>query len=248
MSELLHFDINCQPDGVTCGPTCLQAVYQFYNDPIALHTVVAEIPQLEDGGTLAVYLACHALRRGYKTTIIPYNLKVFDPTWSECSRDEIVTRLKKQLSYKKDIADFEIVTSAYLEYLEIGGMIRFEVLTAKLIRSYLKRSIPLLTGLSATYLYGSARELETDGDFIYDDVRGESTGHFVVLAGYNREDRTVLIADPLVPNPFTANQYYAVDIFRLICSIMLGILTYDGNLLIIEPGKKKAAASKKHRG
>ena len=31
----------------------------------------------------------------------------------------------------------------------------------------------------------------------------------------------------------------------LFCAIMLGILTYDGDLLIIEPGRKKAAPSKK---
>jgi hypothetical protein len=34
-------------------------------------------------------------------------------------------------------------------------------------------------------------------------------------------------------------RYYDVDIYRLVCAIMLGILTYDGNLLII--GKKQTA-------
>jgi hypothetical protein len=235
MSTLLHFDIHQQPDSMTCGPTCLHAVYQFYNDPIPLKDIISEIPQLAEGGTLAVYLACHALHRGYKTTILPYNLQVFDPTWSNCSHEEIITKLKRQLSFKKDIVNFEVVTNAYLEYLELGGRLRFEILTAQLIRKYLKRSNPILTGLSSTYLYNSAREYDAGGHLKYDDVRGESTGHFVVLAGYNKENRSVLVVDPLVPNPLTTSQYYPVNIYRLICAIMLGILTYDGNLLIIKP-------------
>jgi hypothetical protein len=117
--------------------------------------------------------------------------------------------------------------------------LQFEILTAQLIRKYLKRSIPILTGLSSTYLYNSAREYDGGGCLKYDDVRGESSGHFVVLAGYNKEDRNVLVADPLVPNPLTTSQYYPVNIYRLICAIMLGILTYDGNLLIIETMRKK---------
>jgi hypothetical protein len=30
-------------------------------------------------------------------------------------------------------------------------------------------------------------------------------------------------------------QHYSVDIYRLVCAIMLGILTNDGELLIIQP-------------
>ena len=239
MDTLLDFDINKQPDNTTCGPTCLHAVYRYYNDSISLQEVIAEVSLMEEGGTLAVYLACHALRRGYKTTIFPYNLQIFDPTWSAIPRKEIAARLRRQLSFKKDIPGFELVTNAYLEYLELGGQLKFEVMTASLIRRYLKKSIPILTGLSATYLYDEAREYDTGSDFTYDDVRGESTGHFVVLTGYNREDRSVSVADPLKKNPIASSRYYSVNIYRLVCAIMLGILSYDGNLLIIQTKKRK---------
>jgi len=230
----LDLDICRQPDKTTCGPTCLHAVYAYYNDPISLQEVIAETSCLTEGGTLAVYLACHALRRGYKTTIVPYDLQFFDPTWSALSNQEIKDRLGRQLTDKKNIPGFQVVTEAYLEYIELGGRLRFKVLTPSLIRSYLKKSIPILTGLSATYLYNSAREYGTGEDYSYDDIRGESTGHFVVLTGYNRENRQVLIADPLKANPIAKGQYYAVDIYRLVCAIMLGILSYDGNLLMIQ--------------
>ena len=69
-------------------------------------------------------------------------------------------------------------------------------------------------------------------------MRGESNGHFVVLTGYRKEDRRVLIANPLKPNPIAHSPYYSVEIYRLVCAIVLGIFTYDGNLLIIEKRKR----------
>jgi hypothetical protein len=239
MYAKLHFDISWQPDDTTCGPTCLHAVYRYYNDPISLQEVIAEVPNIPEGGTIEVFLACHALRRGYKTTIFPYNLQIFDPTWSVIPGREIAAKLRRQLVYKKDVPGIEVLTNAYLEYLELGGRLRFEVMTPALIRRYLKKSIPILTGLSATFLYNTAREYGDGCKLIYDDVRGESMGHFVVLTGYDRKDRSVSVADPLKTNPIATSQYYSVNIYRLTCAIMLGIITYDGNLLVIQKRERK---------
>ena len=240
MSDPKFLDILPQPDGASCGPTCLHAVYRYFDDDIALQRVIAEVTTLKDGGTLAVYLACHALQRGFKASIISYNLQIFDPTWAMASGREIAEKLSQQLPYKKHIPGFEEATNAYLNFLRLGGRLQFKVLTTGLIRSYLKRSIPLLTGLSATYLYGTARECVDGNMLVYDDIRGVSTGHFVVLAGYNRLERTVLVADPLMPNPVSAGQHYYVNIWRLMCAIMLGTLTYDADLLIVEPRKTRS--------
>jgi hypothetical protein len=233
-------DILPQPDDASCGPTCLQAVYRHFGDEIDLQQVMAEVTSLKDGGTLAVYLACHALQRGFRATIISYNLQIFDPTWAAASSLEIAEKLTLQLAHKKHLPGFEVTTNAYLDFLRLGGRLQFKVLTTALIRSYLKRSIPLLSGLSATYLYGTAREYVDDNALVYDDIRGVSTGHFVVLAGYDKEHRRVLVADPLMPNPVAPDQYYFVDISRLTCAIMLGTLTYDGDLLVVEPRRKKS--------
>jgi hypothetical protein len=232
-------DILPQPDGASCGPTCLHAVYRYFDDDVPLQQVIAEVTTLEDGGTLAVFLACHALLRGFKATIISYNLQIFDPTWAAASSREIAEKLRLQLAYKKHLPGFEVATNAYLDFLRLGGRLQFRVLTTGLIRSYLKRSIPLLSGLSATFLYGTAREFVDGNMLVYDDIRGVSTGHFVVLAGYNQQERKVLVADPLMPNPVSAGQHYYVNISRLMCAIMLGTLTYDGDLLIVEPRKIK---------
>jgi hypothetical protein len=239
MEAKFYLDIYPQPDSTTCGPTCLHAVYRHFDDPITLHQVVSEVKQLEGGGTLAVYLGSHALTRGYKATIYTYNLRIFDPTWFHPGNRDMADKLKRQRDFKRGVAGLEVATDAYLEFLNLGGRIRFEVLATSLLRRNLNRSLPLLTGLSATYLYNCAREHSSGNGLFYDDVRGESTGHFVVLAGYDRKERTVLVADPLKPNPVAQTQYYQVSIYRLICAIMLAVLTYDGDLLIIEPRKPR---------
>jgi hypothetical protein len=239
----LYLDISPQPDDTTCGPTCLHAIYRYFDDPIHLSRVVSEVTDLKGGGTLAVYLACHALRRGYKATIYTYNLKLFDPTWFVPNGPDISEKLRLQLRYKDDDSLFNAVTYGYLKFLELGGRLRFKVLAPGLIRKYLKRKVPVLTGLNATYLYNCSREYVEGLHLVYDDVRGESTGHFVVLAGYDKASRNVLIVDPLKPNPVSSFQQYEVNIYRLVCSIMLGIVTYDDNLLIIEPRQKKATST-----
>lgn len=232
----LPLEILPQPDGTACGPTCLHAVYRYYGDKVNLGEIVREVARVPGGGTLAVLLACHALRRGYAATIYTYNLQVFDPTWFGEKAPPIAERLKARREAKKDDA-LSAGIGAYLEFLERGGELLFQDLTAALIRRYLNRSIPILTGLSATYLYRCSRELAPSFDA--DDVRGDPAGHFVVLCGYDKRERTVLVADPLLPNPMGLKSPYSVEIARVNCAILLGILTSDANLLIIEPRERR---------
>lgn len=231
MESRFALDIFSQPDDTTCGPTCLHAVYRYYGDDISLQQVVSEGDLLEGGGTLEVLLACHALRRGYRAMIYTYNLQVFDPTWFENPDIDLSTKLQQQIKVKTS-KKLKVATTAYLEFLALGGILRFQDLTTALLRKYLKQDKPILCGLSSTYLYHCAREFGPTLDS--DDIRGEPTGHFVILCGYDLHNRHVFVADPL-KHPSGKGQLYEVDIDRLVGSILLGILTYDANLLIIEP-------------
>lgn len=233
-SQRLNVRVLPQPNDSVCGPTCLQAVYSYYGDPHSLEDVIAEVPELPDGGTLAVHLGRHALKRGYSAKIYTNNLQTFDPTWFKGDVD-LKDKLLQQAN-KKASSKLQLATHAYVEFLDLGGQIRLEPFTPELLRSYINQGIPVLAGLSATYLYDCPREL-ADGTF--DDVQGTPTGHFVVIQGYDHESDRVLIADPLPDNPLHAKRYYSVDLSRLLAAIHLGIVTYDANLLVIEPGARK---------
>jgi hypothetical protein len=245
METRLVLDILPQPDDTTCGPTCLHALYRYYDDELPLEQIIEEVPSLEGGGTLAVLLGCHALKRGYDATIFTYNLKLFDPTWFGPGAPPLAPKLKAQMAIKGS-ARLHLATRAFLEYLRLGGSVRMEDLTTELVRRFLTRGTPILTGLSATYLYRDAREYGPLAE--PDDVRGVPSGHFVVLCGYDRARRAVLVADPLMPNPLATEHLYELDVDRVINAILLGILTYDDNLLVIVPrGRRRTRAHPHHR-
>lgn len=236
--ERLQLDILPQPDDFTCGPTCLHSVYRYFGDDVALPDVIAEVPKTPSGGTVAVYLANHALRRGYAATLYTYNLRLFDPTWFQGEVD-LADRLRRQSEFKSPTRPvFAQITDGFLEFLERGGKLRFVDPSGELLRRYLRRGVPILTGLSSTFLYRHPREYGDDDQD--DDIRGEPQGHFVVLCGYRPRKRSVLVADPFEENPLSPGQHYEVRLERVLCAIMLGVLTHDANLLMIEPKTQPA--------
>lgn len=221
-----------QPDSESCGPTCLQAIYDYYGDHRHLSEIIQEVHFLDEGGTLEVLLGCHALRQGYEVTIYTYNLTLFDPTWFALAPEAISAKLEQQATVKQE-RKLLTATHAYQSFLEMGGRMRMADLSGGLLRKYLKDGRPLLCGLSATYLYKACRERAIDCQ--EDDIRGTPVGHFVVLCGYDPVTRRIAVADPYPGNPMGQGSFYEVSMDRLVCAILLGMVTYDANLLVIQP-------------
>ncbi|MEQ8812114.1 MAG: hypothetical protein RIE59_23805, partial [Imperialibacter sp.] len=73
---------------------------------------------------------------------------------------------------------------------------------------------------------------------VYDDLKGYPMGHFVVLTAID-ENGIVSVSDPYQENPLSVENEYKVVVHRIINSILLGIVTYDDNLLILEPTDKE---------
>ncbi len=232
--SVLHLPVKIlpQPDETTCGPTCLQAVYRYWGDDEPLENVIDRTGRLELGGTFAVFLACDAMRKGYRATIYTYNLNVFDPTWFGPADISIAERLRRQAEVKLDYR-LQHATKGYLEFLKLGGRLRFKDLSRELIHGMLRRKQPILTGLSSTFLYRVPREFGPSD--IPNDIHGTPSGHFVVIAGYDNEKRKVLVVDPYQKNPYGGTHEYWIGIDRVIGAVLLGIVTHDANLLIIHP-------------
>lgn len=230
--HLLFLEILPQPDDTTCGPTCLHAIYRYFGREVPLPQLIRSVPRLPTGGTLGVLLAIDALRRGYRATIHSYNLQVFDPTWFQLPPTQLAAKLTAQQKVRRS-EKLKLASAAYVEFLELGGQLHFEPISGALIRRQLNRDLPILAGLSSTYLYQAMREHGPEDED--DDLRGNPSGHFVVLCGYDRKARLVEIADPLESNPHSPTRRYAIDINRVMSSILLGVLTYDANLIILEP-------------
>ncbi|QDV57120.1 hypothetical protein Mal33_31210 [Rosistilla oblonga] len=242
MKLTLPVEIETQPTDSACGATCLQAIYRYWGVHMPVSQILADIPQLEMGGTLAVQLACHALVRGFTATIYTYNVQVFDPSWFNRPDIDLAERLQRQRECKGDSNPrLAVATDAYLRFIALGGQVRMQPLERPLIRQHLTERVPMLAGLSATFLYQEARECPQPPDergisSIPDDLRGEPVGHFVVLSGYDDEADSVMIADPLHPNSGGASQsYYWSPIDHVAAAVLLGIVTFDSNFLVLRP-------------
>jgi hypothetical protein len=238
----LSLDMQRQPNDQTCGPTCLHAVYRYWGVEVSLNEVVASVLALNDEaigrGTLAVNLGIDAMQRGFAATLYTFNLNVFDPTWFD--RTGVATpavlhaKLPAQAEAKSEEREkFRAACRAYLRFAALGGQIRMEDLTSELISGHIRAGRPVLTGLSATWLYRASREFGPNDD--EDDILGMPQGHFVVLHGYEPEQRLLHVADPLEDNYNFGGRNYTVAMSRIVPAILLGVLTYDANLLVLEP-------------
>lgn len=236
---MIKIDIHTQPDDESCGPTCLHAVYQYHGLQIPLDDVIKTVDRSLSGGTLAQLLGKHALQHGFTSCLYVSNLHIFDPIWFDSGHAEagfLIDKLKKQRKVKFKDKGLVDSTDALCDYLELGGEIRFKPLKADLFKQYIQKQQPIIAGLSATYLYNSAREHFTKtGKSRYDDIKGTPCGHFVVVCGYDSTKRHVVVADPHQENPISHDNYYKVSLNRLINAVLLGVLTYDATLLLIEP-------------
>jgi hypothetical protein len=224
-----------QPTDTSCGPTCLKAIYDYYDYPIELESIIKEVSFLETGGTLEVFLGIHALDRGFNARMFTFNLDVFDPTWffpNPLDSKALIDKLHKQISSKKN-RKVDVACLAYVEFLEKGGKIKMQDLSINTLVRYLKKNIPILTGLSSTYLYKNSREYFREGKQIRDDILGHPEGHFVVLESYDTENKMVTLMDPWGENPYSKELHYSLSRDHLLTAIMLGVFTYDANLMMI---------------
>lgn len=222
-----------QPTETTCGPTCLFGIYRHFKRTDTVDQLIQRVQSLPEGGTLGVYLAQLALHDGFRVQIYTYNLHIFDPTWIDLSNEELKMKLKAQAD-RTQFPKKRRGSLGYIDFLDLGGEIIFEELTPELLQGLLAQS-PFICGLSATYLYRTSRELGESG--LDDDVMGEPQGHFVIATGVSPDLNMVTVADPYRKNPISGSLKYQVTMDRFLNSILLGVITYDANLIFISPKK-----------
>jgi hypothetical protein len=235
-SVLLEVERLQQPDDLSCGPTSLLQTYRFLGIERTLDEVMAAIRRNPDGGTLAVYLGLSALEEGLAATIYSYNFSIFDPTWDRLSREEMLDRLDRRVRAVEG-ARLRRITRAYADFLREGGRLELPELDRRLLVDLLASGRPIITGLSATYLYRTPRELYEE----YDDIRGYPVGHFVVISGYDPRTDLFMVVDPSPHTPYSATGVYPVPAERLMAAILLGDATYDAVLLVLDPPGDGAA-------
>lgn len=239
MKNLLYdIKLEAQPTETSCGPTCLHGIYQYYGHANSLSEIVSKVQYIKTGGTLGVHLGIDALLKGFSVTTYTHNLNVFDPSWFNLSNELLIEKLSAQKAVKKE-AKLAEACDYYCEYLTLGGTILFEHLTPLFLHDLLLQEGPVICGLSSTYLYLSKREINDTCE--YDDIYGHPQGHFVVLGGIKKDLSEVTVFDPYKKNPIQQTIRYNVNSQHFINSILIGVITYDANIIVIKPKESKNA-------
>lgn len=225
----LEVAMSKQPDDESCGITCLSAIYGYYHHPVTLDALRGQIEHWRTGGTVGVNLARHALGSGFEVELYTYNIKIFDPTWKNLSPQEMEKKLKLRARKVRGKKQKKVI-GFYLDFLRRGGVLKFDDLDESLMDRLFKAKRPILCGLSATYLYQNMRETADNQE---NDIVGQPVGHFVVVSGWDAAAHSVIINDPLRKNPISETGTYSLPFTKFSNAVMLGILTYDENLLVI---------------
>lgn len=234
---IIDLSIPKQPTDDTCGVSSLLGVYDYFGLKMDINELIEEVATLDTGGTLNVNLGLHALKQGFNVSLYTYNLQTFDPTWANTTPEELIQKLTEQIDKKPSEPKFVDASRRYIQYLENGGKILFRDLSLELLKTYLDKKLPIIAGLSSTFLYRSKREHPITTK--YDDVGGYPAGHFVVVRGYSDDNKMIEICDPFHKNPFNhGKSNYQIPVQHFFASVYLGVVTYDANLLIISPGEK----------
>ncbi len=242
MSETfaLPFEITPQPNETTCGAAALQSVYRYWGLDLPIERATREVAHFTDGGTWAVHLGRDALARGFAVRIYTCDLHLFDPSWFWEGAGDLAGNLRRQLEAGARTRRQDVQIRAYLDFLERGGEVGMEELGTDLVGRYIREGVPVIAGLSSTWLHRSARERWEGDRSIADDLRGTPTGHFVVVHGVDSRRRTFDIADPYLHRPFPGRHAYAIPIRRFFNALMLGVVTSDAKLLVVRPRARGA--------
>ena len=213
----------------TCGPSSLQQVFAYYGIKKSINQLLKEI-KLYKKGTFDGQLGLCALENGFKAIIIDYNLHAYDPTWFKLSKKALIKKLKQSLKHRK--GEYKTKVQWLIKYFEAGGNIKFEIVTPELIKSYLKKKIPVIVCLMMTSLYKEKRRItikqKKGRRSIKSDLKGKPAGHYLVVSGYDGDK--LFVTDPYYNIPYSKKGEYKISSKELIASILM----WNGSLLIIE--------------
>ena len=181
----------------TCGPVCLLNIYDHFGKSVPLSQILQELHVEDSESTYTPQLAKNCIVHGLETVMLTSNSFSVAPNWKGKTKEEIIVLLKTWVTQNAGDAWLK-ETLFLLFYLEAGGNLDIVDLSTAIVDDYLDKGYILLAALEESWLW-EKRKLE--GKAEYDDIKGHTRGHFVVV--YGKEGDEYLVSDPYsttIPN------------------------------------------------
>ncbi|MDP4000318.1 MAG: hypothetical protein Q8Q11_02715 [bacterium] len=183
-------------------------------------------------GTTFAHAALHLRRLGFRTTIHTTDIDLLDRTWEGLDAKELRKKLTQRKKFIRhpflDEEAVEAYAEGYVSFVRAEGRIKHPVLTTKYLHRLLEKA-PFIAAVSKQYLVSCSKKrfVGKTGKAVFDDVRGQTNTHAIVVAGYR--DGRFLIIDSSAPNARAGRRWLNAE--HLIGAICLAETEWD-NLVI----------------
>lgn len=195
-----------------CGPYALKQIFAYYGDDIDIKEIIKKTKARIDYGLWLSSIISLAKERNYKINFHTNSLKALDFSWERLSSKKIVQKLKRRLkSKKKQVVNYK----GFIEYFSKGGKVDFRPITKELVKKYLDKKIPVLISVNSTYFYKRKRKYKDK----FDDIKGSEVGHFLVIAGYDKN--RFYVVDPNFTAPKNG-KYWVKQDYLIVSTLILG--------------------------
>lgn len=206
MHAVIHnIEHQYQPTPTTCSQTAFSMLVGHYGFNISPLEIEKKVPQVKDAdgkdsGTITQQLAVWAAQIGYTVILYTFDSQIIDQSWAGMDKDKILARLENSLENGWVVPGLgkewsRAYRQAYIDLLRTDSNLEIQPsVTTKLLYELLEKD-PLFTTAGINTLYGRGRT--NDGDLGFDDIRGRTWNHSIVIYGYD-EEGNFLIADPIV--------------------------------------------------
>ncbi len=198
-----------------CGPVSTYNIHKYFGTKITLPEILKDLGVTLKSLTFPSQLANHLRRQSYIVEVLTSCSYVVSPQWMGKPSSSIIDQLTKWCGYNKKSTWLKGAT-LLLEYMKDGGKVTVLNLTTKVLDDYLDQGYVILACLEESWLWGKRKIADKN---IFDDVKGNPRGHFVVL--YDKNDHDYRVSDPYPTGLPGREGTYTVSKDTVLTSILL---------------------------
>lgn len=225
-----------QQEEADCVQACAAQILSHFGTKKSVSEIKAEVPVFVDShgtklGTSIGHVAVYFLSLGFEVTLHTSDVVLFDTTWKQLSKQELVARLQDRAAnlthaiYGRDA--IQAITDGFVQFLQRGGMLVQAVVDEKYLVQLLTEG-PVYAVVNYQFLYDKPK-YRFVGDTLEDDpVRGDPSTHAVLITGY--KNGLFCLLDPNAEFQ-VAEQWVAAS--KLIASYYLADVNLDPILITL---------------
>jgi len=168
--------------------------YKIYETPDSIESKVhvRKNSQGKPMGTLFADIGKWLINEyGRKVTMHVFDTQIIDRSWHDLSQDKLFNEIKRINKNGVETAKTpyaEMLTDAYENFMEAGGIVNIVKCTNELLKSLLKDG-PIMAIISFNYMYDYPRSEYNNKTSEYEanSVEGKVIEHAIVITGYEND-------------------------------------------------------------